>query len=284
VKPVSHETGSTAEPKLQGDFMNAILVNGAANEVIPFAPQIVAPPPVTATLVAHCGADFITREELTKLPCPESTRSWKPIPHHEIVQAVIETLGYRHLNVVREQYAATPDGNKMFGVMEIDVALTGLRFVLGLRNSNDKSLRLAITVGYRVFVCDNLSFKGDFTPLLTKHTHNVQLLDQVSIAIDRVQRQWPALTDEIDRWKNKGISDKEAKEIIYNAFIERRLKAPSKLIHETHKHYFHPQYEDFQDRTFWSLSNAFTSALKGLSPVNQLQATGKVGAFLASYF
>lgn len=227
-----------------------VLVNGAANEVIPFAPEIFSPPQVNGTLIAHCGADYLTREELTRLACPESTKSWKPIPHHEIVQAVIETLGYRHLNVVREQYAATPDGNKMFGVMEIDVELTGMRFVLGLRNSNDKSLRLAITVGYRVFVCDNLSFNGDFTPLLTKHTHNVQLLDQVSIAIDRVQRQWPALTDEIDRWKNKRISDKEAKEIIYNAFVERRLKAPSKLIHEVHQHYFHPQFEDFRTVLF----------------------------------
>jgi hypothetical protein len=264
-----------------------VLVNGATDQALLVTPEIIIPPPkpeVNGTLIAHCGAEFITRADLLHLPCPEATKSWKPIPHIEIVNAIIETLGYRHLNVVREEYAATPDGNKLFGVMEIDVSFTGLRFVLGLRNSNDKSLRLAITVGYRVFVCDNLSFRGDFSPLLTKHTHNVQLLDSVSIAVDRIQRQWPAITEEIDRWKNRTISDREAKEILYNAFIERKLKAPSKLIHEAHKHYFQPQYEDFEDRTFWSLSNAFTSALKTLSPVNQLQGAGKVGAFLASYW
>ena len=27
-----------------------------------------------------------------------------------------------------------------------------------------KSMRLAMTVGYRVLVCDNMAFYGDFTP------------------------------------------------------------------------------------------------------------------------
>jgi hypothetical protein len=38
----------------------------------------------------------------------------------------------------------------------------GARFALGIRNAHDKSFRLAVTVGYRVFVCENLAFSGDF--------------------------------------------------------------------------------------------------------------------------
>jgi len=33
----------------------------------------------------------------------------------------------------------------------------------------------------------------------------------------------------------------------------------------------------------WSLSNAFTSALKSLDPIPFFQATAKVGAYLNSY-
>lgn len=41
-----------------------------------------------------------------------------------------------------------------------------------------------------------------------------------------------------------------------------------------------PKYEEFQPRTIWSLSNAFTSAFKELEPIPQFKAKAKLGAFL----
>jgi hypothetical protein len=38
-----------------------------------------------------------------------------------------------------------------------------------LRNSHDKSLRLAMTCGYRVFVCSNMAVAGDSTPFTNRH-------------------------------------------------------------------------------------------------------------------
>lgn len=35
----------------------------------------------------------------------------------------------------------------MFGLMELDQAFNGARFALGIRNSHDKTMRLAMTVG-----------------------------------------------------------------------------------------------------------------------------------------
>ncbi len=48
--------------------------------------------------------------------------------------------------------------------------MEGCRFSIGLRNSHDKSMRLAMTCGYRVFVCSNMAFAGDFTSVLAKHS------------------------------------------------------------------------------------------------------------------
>jgi hypothetical protein len=39
------------------------------------------------------------------------------------------------------------------------------RFSIGIRNSHDKSIRLGLTAGLRVFVCSNMAFSGDFTPV-----------------------------------------------------------------------------------------------------------------------
>jgi hypothetical protein len=45
---------------------------------------------------------------------------------------------------------------KAFGVLDLETEMEGCRFSIGLRNSHDKSMRLAMTCGYRVFVCSNI--------------------------------------------------------------------------------------------------------------------------------
>ena len=117
-----------------------------------------------STLVAHCGTTKVSRDELRMIPVPEGTSTFKPIPHYEVVDALVEALSFRYIGVVRDEYAVSPDGMKMFGVLDLETAFDGCRFAIGIRNSNDKSLRLALTSGLRVFVCDNLSFQGEFTP------------------------------------------------------------------------------------------------------------------------
>src|SRR5437870_3103540 len=52
------------------------------------------------------------------------------------------------------------------------------------------------------------------------------------------------------------------------------------LSRPVHDLYFKPQYEEFQPRTLWSLSNAFTSAFKELEPIPQFRATAKLAGFL----
>jgi hypothetical protein len=51
-----------------------------------------------------------------------------------------------------------------------------------------------------------------------------------------------------------------------------------------HDLYFEPEYEEFRSRTIWSLSNAFTSAFKGLDPIPQFKAMAKLGEFLEARF
>jgi len=93
-----------------------------------------------------------------------STETHRPIPHREIVRALVETLGFRHIRVVLDEDAVSPDGMKAFGVLDLATEMDGCRFSIGLRNSHDKSMRLAMTCGYRVFVCSNMAFAGDSTP------------------------------------------------------------------------------------------------------------------------
>jgi len=70
---------------------------------------------------------------------------------HRIVEALVESLGFRQIGVIQEEYAVSKDGMKMFGVLDLEAILVpGCRFAVGIRNSHDKSMRLGLTIGARV--------------------------------------------------------------------------------------------------------------------------------------
>lgn len=233
-----------------------------------------------SALVSHVDTQLIDRNQLAILPTPEGTETHRPIPHIEVVNAIIETLGFRHIAVHRDEYAVSDDGNRMFGLMELDQTFTGCRFALGLRNSHDKTMRLALTVGYRVFVCDNMAFNGDFTPLLAKHTKNFQLTRALAGGIDDMQRNFAPMVKSVELWRGSQLSDVSAKLLIYRAFVEAELDVPRNLDRKVHDLYFNPRHEEFQPRTMWSISNAFTSAFKDLDAIPQYRATAKLAGFL----
>jgi len=223
----------------------------------------------------------ITRQDLRGLLVPSATGSHQPVPHWQLVDALLETLGSRHIQVVRDEYAVSPDGMKMFGVLDLEYGITGVNFSIGVRNASDKSMRLAMTVGYRVLICDNMAFYGDFTPLLRKHTKNFDLIEAVSVGVDKIQRNFEPLSRQITTWQERRLTDDQAKLVLYEAFVEGRLQAPRNLLSVVHRQYFRPEHEEFRARTVWSLSNAFTSAFKQLNAVRQFQASAKLGSFLA---
>jgi hypothetical protein len=237
----------------------------------------------TSTLIGYAGRT-INRDELALVPTPPATATHQPVAHHEIVQALAETLGFRHIGVVHDEYAVSPDGMKMFGVLDLETEMHGARFSIGLRNSHDKSMRLALTCGYRVFVCSNMAFSGDFTPVLAKHSKSFSLVDAISVGVDRMQRNFEPMRKQVEAWRQAELSDVTAKMIIYEAFIESELEVPKHLARRVHDYYFDPKYDEFRPRTMWSLSNAFTSAFKELEPVPQFRATAKLGQYLDARF
>jgi hypothetical protein len=233
-----------------------------------------------STLIAHVDTEKIDYNRLALIPAPASTATHQIIPHHEVVDALVETLGFRHIGVHRMEFAVDKTGNKMFGLIELEHGFNGARFALGLRNSHDKTMRLAMTVGYRVFVCDNMSFHGDFTPVLAKHSKNFNLTRALAYGVDDCQRNFDPMVKAVELWRQDQLSEVTAKLIIYRAFIEGELEAPRHLDRQVHDLYFNPQLEEFQPRTMWSLSNAFTSAFKELEPVPQFKVTAKLAPFL----
>jgi hypothetical protein len=230
-------------------------------------------------LIAHCGTQRVGRDYLSLIPVPEETDTFKPIPHNVLIDKLEEALAFRHIQITNDEYAISGDGMKMFGLLELNADYEGVRFAVGLRNANDKSMRVGMVAGYRVFICDNMALSGDFKPMLNKHSKNFDLTEALAIGVDRIQRNWQPLRDAIDFKRNRQLSDIDAQSLIYRAFMTQKF--PVKLLKTVHREFFvSPSHAEFNQRTVWSLENAFTTAFKQLQPVRHYEMTARLGKFL----
>ena len=99
-----------------------------------------------------------------------------------------------------------------------------------------------------------------------------------------MQRNFEPMQRQVETWQRFELTDVTAKVVIYEAFVEDKLEVPKHLARTVHDLYFEPKYEEFQSRTIWSLSNAFTSSFKDLEPIPQFKAPAKLGEFLETRF
>jgi hypothetical protein len=90
---------------------------------------LTTPIPAPAPTMTLCSyGTKLTREELARVATPVGTATHKPIPHIAVVEKLIEALGFRQIGVVREEYAVSSDGMRMFGVMDLSSGFEGCRF------------------------------------------------------------------------------------------------------------------------------------------------------------
>lgn len=237
----------------------------------------------TNRLLACAGTSKIGREQLAAIAAPAATDTHKPIAHIDIVREIETALSFRHIGIRSEEFAVSGDGMRMFGLLTLDAEFAAGSFALGLRNANDKSMRLGMVAGYSVTVCSNMMFAGEFKPVLAKHSKNVDMQEVIALGVDRVHRNFSSIERNVDDWQSRLLDDRLAKSVILDAFTDKGLNLPASLLRAVTHHYFEPEYDEFRPRSMWSLSNAFTSGFKELKPVRQFQTTARLTPFLSKY-
>jgi hypothetical protein len=241
-----------------------------------------------ADLLTHCGSRAATFAELSALPPPEPLGPLhRPVPHHELAAALKEELASAGYEVTREEYALQHHGLKLFGVMDlvpkpgtVSAFSNGDKGLgLGFRHGNDQSMSLHLVAGARVFVCDNLVLSGDMIVLRRKHTKGLSLKEEIKTGMERLLAEYSILDRGIARLKERGISDDQAKSILYDAFVHHEI-LPLRYLAKAGSWYFDPpsEAEDCRPRTAWGLHNAFTRTVKELSsPARRFEASTRIG-------
>lgn len=225
------------------------------------APSYVRPHP---NLLLHCGGRAVERADVQRIPTPFGTDTWTPIPHLEFVTQVEQTLKSNGLFVGTQAHSLSHNGQRYFGLMEIQRSESSAEYcwVLGLRNSHDKTFPAGITAGASVFVCDNLSFSGE-VKLSRKHTLNIRrdLPKLTQTAVGKLMDRWHHQDRRMAVYQETSIDDRNAHDLIVRATDVG--VCPNQLIPRVLKEWREPRHEVFRVRTVWSLFNAFTEALKG---------------------
>jgi len=230
------------------------------------------------TLLSHIDTDLVTREQLALVDTPDATRSFKPVPHIELVETLERVLRLNRITIRKEQFALRRDGATLFGVLQLAYQDTpdGMA-ALGLRTSNNRTMSIQLCAGLSVFVCDNMVFRGDLIALNRKHTAGLHLRTEINHAILRFQDHFGRLTGEITNLKERSVSDTDAKAILHDVFVKGIL--PMRLLPDASNLYFEPFVDEFRPRTAWSLHNAFTAVAKEMPITTRMPAIQELGRY-----
>lgn len=212
-------------------------------------------------LVLHCGAREVSREDLTKVPTPAATATWYPVPHAAVIETVELSLTASGFEVRKARFGLSRNDARMFGTLDLATPLVSeVTLAVGVRNSLDKSFPLGFCAGSRVFCCDNLAFRSE---LLVKRKHTrfgqERFTEAIAQAVQSLGQFRLAEAERIRRFQLAEIDDTRAESLLLRGF-ERGIVS-HRLLPRVIQEWRKPQFEEFQDRTLWSLFNAFTTVL-----------------------
>ena len=218
-----------------------------------------------SNLLLHVGASAVSREQLAAVATPQRTRTWVPLTHGKLLDCVQTQLGQAGLTVVTEAHGLTNDGNRYFGLLQVQNGhgIPDFGLVVGLRNSHDRTLPAGIVVGAAVFVCDNLSFSGEVR-LARKHTAHVErdLPNLIQRAVGQLGDLRRKQEERFDVYKRHEVTDAAAHDLVVRA-VDATV-VPVTRVPDVLKEWREPRHPEFREgRTAWRLFNAFTEGLKG---------------------
>ena len=236
------------------------------DEPIPY--DIVDPDKPAAGMLIHCGAKLVDRPTLFDVPTPRGTDTWYPLSHQSLLEEVQTQLEACGFGVGRESHAISHSGARYFGVMEVNLSDQVERdyaWVVGLRNSHDKTFPAGLVAGTSVLCCDNLAFTGE-VKISRKHTRFAQrdLKNLTARAVGRLGDRFQALDKRIEAYRGRHLRDSRAHDLIIRALDCRAItnsQVPS-VVQEWRE----PSHQEFRPRTLWSLFNAVTEVYKTQNP------------------
>ena len=176
--------------------------------------------PKRCDLMLHCGGHAVDRRDVRKVRAPEPTDTWFPLDHLHVLDEVETQIRESGLQIVNQAHALSHEGNRYFGLIQVHREFNSKDYswVVGVRNSHDKTFPAGVVAGSQVFVCDNLAFCGEIK-FGRKHTRFIErdLPILVGDALTQLNDEWITMDFRINGYKDKRIQDWKAHDIAVKA-------------------------------------------------------------------
>jgi hypothetical protein len=228
------------------------------------------------------GSNRVTEADVIKVPAVPFTKSFHPVHHRQVIDAIRSGVVAMGLEIVNTDYALANNGNRMFGVWDLSGGSDELCWSIGIRNSMDKSMALGITAGTRVFVCENLAFSGDFVEF-RRHTKGL-VIDELEFMAYRAMKKMVANLNKFQAWheglKSFSLTEWEAKLLLVE-IMTQNIIPPSKFA-RFNELYFGGVYKP----NLWGFHETVTDVLRDSNlltlPKKNRQLNGVLNAFIES--
>ena len=245
------------------------------------------------------GLDM-SQSELASLPSPASTETHIVVPHNNVIELLQKEADACSFNLEnfrfgvshKETIAGTDYWQRMFGVaeMQCDIINPEATTIIAFRNSHDKKFPLGFALGQSISVCDNLMFGGEVV-IKTRHTKNVwqRIPRLMTRAVGQLQNIKVINEKRTEAYKNTKVpSDEWVSHFVVRSIDNGVLSASNlpKVLREWRQEEGSQSasHDQFNDRTLWSLNNAFTESFKIYSNLDQITSRNiKLSGMMDSY-
>lgn len=227
----------------------------------------------------------INRAELSEIPTPVGSHTWRPISHLTVLSQVEDRLSEQGITIIEQQLKVSHGGSRFFGVLHVKNAMApaGCLPTVGIRNANDQAFACGIAAGLVVICCSNGSFGSDEIALSRRHTTNIlmDLPNLVKSAVNRLGAMWAHQVQQVEAYRAARLSDIRAHDLIVKSMDAGAF--PASQIPDVLREYRGSSHEEFQPRTAWSFFNACTEVLKKANPFSLPARTKALHAVCDDY-
>lgn len=234
---------------------------------------------MNAKLCLHTGGQRTTWENILAVPTPPVVGRYVPVGHAALVERIQRFLAVDNFTVTQTEWALAKEGARFFGLMQLthpSLMSTDHAYVMGIRNSHDKTFPASVVVGISPFVCDNLAFSPGADGLAVTRRHVGSIFNDLNLLVgsmvEKLALRFQLSDNRVLAYKSADLTQKDADHFIMELMRKNVIKRTDvyRLADEyagtldatSGKPAF--RHEEFAPRTAYSLFNALTQLLKGI--------------------
>lgn len=225
-----------------------------------------------------------TKQLLINAEIPTDTRTYRAVPHQQVIDCTLEAIDKAGLVLSSETYSSSKEGNVALGKYTIkSVADTEMQLQIAWLNSYNKTKKLTYGVGASVLICQNGLISADMGFFRKKHQGGIQEFTPLAIVeyVKQAEDVFKKLQDEREKMKQVQLTKRVIAELMGRAVMEEEFITTTQL-NIVKKEMEHPTHDYGAPNSMWELYNFVSFAAKELHPSLWMNSHLKMHSFFTA--